>query len=262
VIRALRPSSRPRPRRVLSRGRPCPSAWRPAPTRAGSPAWCRYRRRAWSGRSACGRPGGPGRAAVDRSPADLAGPLFGGAVQRGGLGADRGRAGVGGRTRGASRRGPSGPAAGCGVDGFATPVRPYLRAVAGRRQLDRWAERLVGDVRAGVVTPPLGSVLQAVSTRPVGGRRLPPKVAAVELLNFVRPTVAVAWFIAFAGLALAEHPEWRERARRDPATARAWLLLKPTVVSLDSTPGNDQPPISQLPAEPTDSRVKRSSRPG
>jgi fatty-acid peroxygenase len=27
----------------------------------------------------------------------------------------------------------------------------------------------------------------------------------------VRPTVAVAWFVAFAGKALHEHPEWRER---------------------------------------------------
>ena len=108
------------------------------------------------------------------------------------------------------------------VDGFATPVRPYLRAVAGRRRLGQWAERLVRDTRTGVITPRPGSVLHAVSSHLVGGRRLPPQVAAVDLLNFVRPTVAVAWFIAFAGLALAEHPGWRDRVQTDEAAARAF----------------------------------------
>jgi fatty-acid peroxygenase len=94
--------------------------------------------------------------------------------------------------------------------------------VAGRWQLGRWAERVVRDARTGVIAPPPGSVLHAVSTRPVDGRRLAPQVAAAELLNFVRPTVAVTWFVAFAGLALAEHPEWRERVRSDQAAARAF----------------------------------------
>jgi fatty-acid peroxygenase len=36
-------------------------------------------------------------------------------------------------------------------------------------------------------------------------------VAAVELLNLLRPTVAVARYVTFAALALHQHPEWRER---------------------------------------------------
>ncbi|MFL5911114.1 MAG: cytochrome P450 [Gaiellaceae bacterium] len=31
------------------------------------------------------------------------------------------------------------------------------------------------------------------------------------MINFIRPTVAVAWYVAFAGKALNEHPQWRER---------------------------------------------------
>jgi fatty-acid peroxygenase len=45
----------------------------------------------------------------------------------------------------------------------------------------------------------------------------------VELLNFIRPTTAVAWFLAFSGHALIRWPENRERlAAGDPAFAEAW----------------------------------------
>ncbi|GAB2611438.1 hypothetical protein GCM10027168_50360 [Streptomyces capparidis] len=38
------------------------------------------------------------------------------------------------------------------------------------------------------------------------GERLDPRTAAVELLNVVRPTVAVCWFVACAGHALHRRP--------------------------------------------------------
>ena len=41
------------------------------------------------------------------------------------------------------------------------------------------------------------------------------RVAAVELLNLLRPTVAIARFIVFAALALHLHPEWRARVAED-----------------------------------------------
>jgi fatty-acid peroxygenase len=43
------------------------------------------------------------------------------------------------------------------------------------------------------------------------GRQLEPSVAAVELINLLRPTVAIARFVTFAALALHEHPEWHDR---------------------------------------------------
>jgi fatty-acid peroxygenase len=97
------------------------------------------------------------------------------------------------------------------VDGFGTPGPAYLRAAADRVRLDRWARALISGVRAGDLTPPAGSALRAVA-----GSDLPAKVAAVELLNILRPTVAVAWFVAFAAMALEEQPTWRDRiAARD-----------------------------------------------
>ena len=78
--------------------------------------------------------------------------------------------------------------------------------------MGRWAGRLVRRVRNGELHPPPGSALQAAAAlRHVDGRLLPERAAGVALLNVVRPTVAVAWFVAFAGKALHEHLEWRRR---------------------------------------------------
>lgn len=51
------------------------------------------------------------------------------------------------------------------------------------------------------------------------GAELSPGKAAVELLNVLRPTVAVAWLGTFAVLALDQHPEWRDRM---PGSAEAF----------------------------------------
>ena len=111
------------------------------------------------------------------------------------------------------------------VDGFAKPGRPYLRAVAARAASDRWARRLVHRVRTGALDAAPGTALHAAATATdTRGRLLPERVAGVELLNVVRPTVAVAWFVAFAGRALHEHPQWRERiAAGDEAALEAFV---------------------------------------
>jgi fatty-acid peroxygenase len=110
------------------------------------------------------------------------------------------------------------------VDGFGTPGAPYGRALVARWQSDRWARRLVRAARAGRVAAEPGSALEAVAAfRDRSGRPLPARVAAVELLNLVRPTVAAAWFVTFAGLALHEQPQWRDRiAAGDEAALAAF----------------------------------------
>ncbi|WP_308122117.1 cytochrome P450 [Streptomyces sp. TRM70350] len=52
---------------------------------------------------------------------------------------------------------------------------------------------------------------------------LDPRPAAVELLNVLRPTVAVGWYLAFAGHALHRWPQHREPLREgDDAYATAF----------------------------------------
>jgi fatty-acid peroxygenase len=90
------------------------------------------------------------------------------------------------------------------VDGFGGVPTAYARGWAARITANRWAGRLVASVRTGATIPPAGSVLAVVA-----GADLPTPVAAVELVNVLRPTVAVAWPGTFAAAALAEHRQWR-----------------------------------------------------
>ena len=98
------------------------------------------------------------------------------------------------------------------------PALGYWRARRARRRAESWAAGLVADVRRGVLSPPEGSALASVASyREPDGELLDTRTAAVDLLNVLRPTVALHRWIALAALALHQHPEWRPRLREDEA---------------------------------------------
>jgi fatty-acid peroxygenase len=83
-----------------------------------------------------------------------------------------------------------------------------------RRRAERWLGEIVERTRAGTLPAPPGSALAAVAThRDPQGRLLPRRIAAVELLNLLRPTVAVGRYVVFCALALNDHPGWRREVR-------------------------------------------------
>ncbi|MFI2645432.1 cytochrome P450 [Streptomyces sp. NPDC018610] len=100
------------------------------------------------------------------------------------------------------------------VDGFATPGPRHWRARRARGRQEERLARLVCEARSGRAPAAPGSLLERVAEhRDATGEPLPPGTAAVELLNIVRPTVAVSWFVAFAAHALHRRPELRDRLR-------------------------------------------------
>lgn len=100
------------------------------------------------------------------------------------------------------------------VDGFATLGPRHWRARLARRRTEVWAGKVIEDVRRGRLRPPPGSAAAIVAA----DDSLDQATAAVELLNVLRPTVAVSWLVAYAAHALHTVPEWRRRlADGDPA---------------------------------------------
>ncbi|MDN4160413.1 cytochrome P450 [Nocardioides abyssi] len=93
------------------------------------------------------------------------------------------------------------------VDGFGFAGPAYARGWASRLWWDRWASRLVGDLRSGRAGVPD----DAPAMRLVRGIDGDDRTAAVELGNVLRPTIAVSWLGTFAALRLAGLPQWRER---------------------------------------------------
>ena len=92
----------------------------------------------------------------------------------------------------------------------------HWQARAQRRRTERWAQEAIELVRSGGLrVADDAPVAVLASHSDAAGEPLPVDIAAVELLNLLRPIVAVSRFLAFTALALIEHPEWRVPVRED-----------------------------------------------
>src|SRR5690606_5844957 len=94
-----------------------------------------------------------------------------------------------------------------------------------RSRTERWVRSLVKEARAGTATASMGSALEIVAHHREPDGRLPgERTAAVELINLLRPTLAVGRYIVFTALALHLHPEHRERLQTgEDAEAEAFV---------------------------------------
>lgn len=83
-----------------------------------------------------------------------------------------------------------------------------------RARMEEWIGGLIEQVRAGQLAAPEDTALWAMAQyRDLAGNLLDKRIAAVDLLNVLRPTVAIARYVTFAALTLHEHPEYREKLR-------------------------------------------------
>jgi fatty-acid peroxygenase len=81
-----------------------------------------------------------------------------------------------------------------------------------RRRTERWIQDVVEKVRTGELDVPEESAAHVIAWhRDPEGELLDSEVAAVELLNLLRPTVAVAWYVTFVALALHDYPGSRQK---------------------------------------------------
>ncbi|MCU6453395.1 cytochrome P450 [Sphingomonas sp. A2-49] len=93
-----------------------------------------------------------------------------------------------------------------------------------RWRVDHWLTDIVEAVREGRHAPPAGTPAYMISWwRDHVGDLLPAKIAAVELANILRPTVATSVYIVFVAHALHAEPHASERAAADPEYRRAFV---------------------------------------
>jgi fatty-acid peroxygenase len=110
------------------------------------------------------------------------------------------------------------------IDGAGAVGPRNWKGLALRHRTERWVTELVQQVRDGTLEVPEQSPLAVVAAhRESDGRRLAAKVAAVELVNLVRPTIAVARFATFAALALHQYPHCREKIAQGDAEYLEWF---------------------------------------
>ncbi len=99
-------------------------------------------------------------------------------------------------------------------DGAGAVGPKHWRSRLARKRAERWTGTLVGRIRSGELRPPEHSAAHVIAWhRDPDGELLSPRVAAVELLNVLRPTVAISVYVVFIAHALHRHPECRRKLR-------------------------------------------------
>ncbi|WP_211246679.1 cytochrome P450 [Cohnella pontilimi] len=96
------------------------------------------------------------------------------------------------------------------VDAFGAIGPRHWKGRRARTKTEEWIREIIDNVRSGRLKAEEGSALNAMAFhQELDGRQLDTQMAAVELINVLRPIVAIATFITFSALALIEHPESR-----------------------------------------------------
>lgn len=84
-----------------------------------------------------------------------------------------------------------------------------------RKQTNEWMAKIIDQIRSGSLSPPHESASAIIAFhQDLNGQVLDRNVAAVELLNIIRPIVAISVYIVFVALSIHKHPEMRERIRQ------------------------------------------------
>ncbi|MDP0500058.1 MAG: cytochrome P450 [Verrucomicrobiota bacterium JB022] len=100
-----------------------------------------------------------------------------------------------------------------------------LGALIQRQRAELRGRRLIEDVRAGrLQSLPEGALQRLADHRDLDGQLLDPSIASVELLNLLRPLVAVARYITFIAASLHEqHAARPQLDSRDAASVERWV---------------------------------------
>ncbi|MEW6613269.1 MAG: cytochrome P450 [Pseudomonadota bacterium] len=92
----------------------------------------------------------------------------------------------------------------------------HWRGRRARNRAEHWLGDFIEKVRRQEMPAEADNALAVIALhRDMNGELLDKQVAAVELINVLRPTVAVAWYTTFAALALHQHPECRRELDTD-----------------------------------------------
>lgn len=94
-----------------------------------------------------------------------------------------------------------------------------------RNQLEKNIAEIIDDVRTEKINPPEDSPLLAFATFvDADGNLLPSKIAAVEVLNIVRPIVAIAIYINFVALSIIHYPEEVAKLKNGNGENIEWFI--------------------------------------
>ncbi|QHE61589.1 cytochrome P450 [Rossellomorea vietnamensis] len=110
------------------------------------------------------------------------------------------------------------------IEGASKIGPQYLASLRARNRLEKWMESVIHRVRLGQQETRKGSALYEMAFhQDLNGDLLDKQVAAVELINVIRPLVAISRYLVFGAVALEENPEWKEKIHSHDELLRCFV---------------------------------------
>ena len=101
------------------------------------------------------------------------------------------------------------------IDAFGAVGSRHWKGRYARNRSECWARKIIQDVRSGRLIPSPDSALYQITWhKDLSGSLLNKQIAAVELINILRPITAIATYITFGALALHTYPSFKERLQQ------------------------------------------------
>ncbi|MGK7397892.1 MAG: cytochrome P450 [Candidatus Cyclobacteriaceae bacterium M3_2C_046] len=102
------------------------------------------------------------------------------------------------------------------VDSFGGLGPRHLKGKMARNSSENWIRGLINLVREKKLEVDKDSAIyQFAWHRDLDHELLDPQIATVELMNIIRPVVAIAYYIVFEALALHDYPEIRQQVKEN-----------------------------------------------
>lgn len=98
------------------------------------------------------------------------------------------------------------------IDGFGAVGPRYWQGRCARKRSEKWIRDMITKIRSKQLYPKKNSAAYTIAWHhDEHNKLLSTQIAAVELLNIVRPIVAIATYITFSTLAMYEFPECHKK---------------------------------------------------
>ena len=97
------------------------------------------------------------------------------------------------------------------IDGIGGVGPRYWKGKTARNRTEEWISGIIEEVRQGKLSVKEDSALNLIAFhREPDGNLMELQMAAKEMINIIRPIVAISTYITFTALAIYEHPQCRE----------------------------------------------------
>ncbi len=111
------------------------------------------------------------------------------------------------------------------IDSFGKVGSDHRKGRKARTRTEEWITNMIEEVRLGQRVVPMDTPLHAMATfQSLEGSQMDQQMAAIELINFIRPIVAISTYITFAALSLHNYPRCKEQLMKGEPAYADWFV--------------------------------------